>query len=321
MQRRKERTVKNFDGLFDAVRDHPVRKVAIAVAQDHTVLQAAKDAEEQGLADAILFGDRDKILAEAEKVGYQTPESDIVHEPDPCKAAQAAVAAAASGDTDIVMKGYVHTDDFLRAILHKEKGLRTGSIMSHVFILESRELDKLLFITDAAMNIAPTLEQKAAIILNAVHIARAFGVGRPKVACLTAVELVNPLMPATMDAAALAQMSRRHQFSVDCQVDGPFALDNAISELAAKHKHITGPVAGNADVLLVPCIEAGNILAKSLVYIGHFRLAGLLVGARVPVVLTSRADSAEAKLLSMAAAVFTINLGRELWLKVGKVRY
>jgi len=312
--------MKNFDDLFDLVREHPVRKVAVAVAQDHTVLQAAKDAEEKGLADAILFGDRDLILAAADTIGYD-PGDDIVHEPDPRKAALAAVSAASSGEADIVMKGYVHTDDFLRAVLHKEKGLRTGAIMSHVFIMESRSLDRLLFITDAAMNIAPDLEQKAGIILNAVHMAHAFGVAVPRVAVLTAVELVNPKMQATLDASALAQMSRRGQFSVDCIVDGPYAFDNAISELAAAHKKIEGPVAGKADVLVVPTVEAGNILAKSLVYLGGQRLAGLLVGAKTPVVVTSRADTAETKLLSIAAAVFTINLGRHLWLKVGKVRY
>ena len=313
--------MKNFDSLLKLVADHPPCRLAVAAAHDHTVLEAIRDAEARKLVQATLFGDRSAILEAGQKVGYQPRESAVVHEPDPVKAALGAVAMASKGEADMVMKGYIHTDDFLRAILNKEVGLRTGSIMSHVFIAENRALGRLLFIADGAMNIAPDLEQKAAILLNTVYLANAFGVMRPKVAVLTAVELVNPLMPATLDAAALAQMSRRRQFSVDCEVDGPLALDNAISELAAKHKKITGSVAGWADVLLVPNIEAGNMLAKALAYLGGCRLAGLLVGAKVPVVLTSRADSAESKLLSIASAVFTVNLQRTLWLKVGKVHY
>ena len=313
--------MKNFDSLLKLVADHPPCRLAVAVAQDHTVLEAVRDAEARGLIQATLFGDRTAILEAGQKVGYQPSEAAVVHEPDPVKAALGAVSQASRGEADMVMKGYIHTDDFLRAVLNKEQGLRTGSIMSHVFIAENRGLGRLLFIADGAMNIAPDLEQKAAILLNTVYLANAFGVMRPKVAVLTAVELVNPLMPATLDAAALAQMSRRRQFSVDCEVDGPLALDNAISELAAKHKKITGSVAGWADVLLVPNIEAGNMLAKALAYLGGCRLAGLLVGAKVPVVLTSRADSAESKLLSIASAVFTVNLQRTLWLKVGKVHY
>lgn len=313
--------MKNFDALLRLVANQPRRRLSVAVAQDHTVLEAIREAEARGLVQAILFGDRESILESAERAGYPVREADIVHEPDPIKAALGAVSLASRGEADIVMKGYIHTDDFLRAVLHKEQGLRTGSIMSHVFIAESRGLNRLLFIADGAMNIAPDLEQKAAILLNTVHMATAFGVMRPKVAVMAAVELINPKMPATIDAAALAQMSKRKQFSVDCEVDGPFALDNAVSELAAKHKKISGPVAGWADILLVPNIEAGNMLAKALVYLGGCRLAGLLVGAKVPVVLTSRADSAESKLLSIASAVFAINLQRTLWLKVGKVHY
>ena len=313
--------MKNFDSLLKLVADHPPCRLAVAVAQDHTVLEAVKGAQALGVIEPILVGDEGEIHEAAERAGYAVGKATVVHEPEPVKAAVAAVAQASAGEADMVMKGYIHTDDFLRAVLHREKGLRTGSIMSHVFIAESRQLDRLVFIADGAMNIAPDLEQKAAILLNTVHIANAFGIMRPRVAVMAAVELVNPLMPATIDAAALAQMSRRHQLSVECIVDGPFALDNAVSELAAKHKKITGEVAGRADILLVPNIEAGNMLAKALVYLGGCRLAGLLVGASVPVVLTSRADTAEAKLLSIASAVFTVNLQRTLWLKVGRVHF
>ena len=259
--------MKNFDSLLKLVADHPPCRLAVAAAQDHTVLEAIRDAEARKLIQATLFGDRSAILEAGQKVGYQPNEAAVVHEPDPVRAALGAVAMASKGEADMVMKGYIHTDDFLRAILNKEVGLRSGSIMSHVFIAENRALGRLLFIADGAMNIAPDLEQKAAILLNTVYLA------------------------------------------------------NAISELAAKHKKITGSVAGWADVLLVPNIEAGNMLAKALAYLGGCRLAGLLVGAKVPVVLTSRADSAESKLLSIASAVFTVNLQRTLWLKVGKVHY
>lgn len=313
--------MKDFDSLLKLVADHPPCRLAVAVAQDHTVLEAVKDAEELGIIQPVLVGDREQIHEAAERAEYPLRDTTVVHEPTSVGAALHAVSLASSGNADMVMKGYIHTDDFLRAVLDHEHGLRTGSIMSHVFIAENRPLDRLIFIADGAMNIAPDLEQKAAILLNTVHLANAFGVMRPKVAVMAAVELVNPLMPATVDAASLAQMSRRRQLSVPCEVDGPFALDNAVSELAAKHKKITGDVAGRADILLVPNIEAGNMLAKALVYLGGCRLAGLLVGARVPVVLTSRADTAEAKLLSIASAVFTVNLQRTLWLKVGKVHF
>ena len=313
--------MKNFDALMKLVAAHPRRRLAVAAAQDHTVLEAVRDAETRGLVQPVLFGDRDEIRRAAEQVHYAPRDEQIVHEPEAVKAALGAVSLASSGEADIVMKGYLHTDDFLRAVLDKERGLRAGVLMSHVFIVEVRSLDRLLFIADAAMNIAPDFQQKAAILLNTVHLATAFGVMRPKVAVLAAVELVNPLMPATVDAAALAQMCARRQFSVPCEVDGPFALDNAINELAAKHKKIGGPVAGRADVLLCPNIETGNALAKALAHLAGCRLAGLLVGARVPVVLTSRADSAESKLLSIAAGVFTVNLERALRLKIGKVHF
>lgn len=313
--------MKNFDALMNLVADHPRLRMAVACAQDHTVLEAVRDAESRGLVDATLFGDADEIRDAARRADYPLREDRLVHEPDPTKAALGAVSLASAGRADMVMKGYIHTDDFLRAILDREQGLRTGAIMSHVFIVEVRELDRLLFIADAAMNIAPDLEQKAAILLNTVHVATTFGVMRPKVAVLAAVELVNPRMPATVDAAVLGAMGRRRQFSVPCEVDGPFALDNAISELAARHKKIAGPVAGWADVILCPNIETGNALAKALAHLGNCRIAGLLVGTKTPVVLTSRADSAEAKLLSIASAAFTVNIKRTLWLKVGRFHY
>ena len=313
--------MKNFDQLLAEVEKHPKRKVAVAVAQDAYVLEAAVRADEGNIADCILVGDEGEIRRIATERDIRLGAVDIVHEPEPLHAAARAVQFVADGQCDILMKGYIHTDDFLRAVLDKAHGLRTGSIMSHVFIVEWTAQDKLLFITDAAMNIAPDLEQKAAILLNAVHVANLFGLAEPKVAALAAVELVNPAMPATLDAAALGAMAQRNQFVPHAIVDGPFALDNAICPRAAAHKKIGGPVAGQADILLVPDIESGNMLAKSMVYFAGDRMIGLLVGAKAPVVLTSRSDTTEAKLLSIAGAVLMVNRKRQMQLKVGKVHF
>ncbi len=313
--------MKNFDQLLDLVKEHPRRKVAVAVAQDPTVLRAAVEADTRNIADVILVGDEAGIHEAAETADVSVADTQIVHVAKPLAAVHEAVRLVSSGEADILMKGYIHTDDFLRGLLDKECGLRTGAIMSHVFIAEMREWDKLIFVTDAAMNIAPDLEQKAAILLNAVYLAKLFGVQTPKVAAVAAVELVNPSMPATLGAAALAKLADRNQYAPACIVDGPFGLDNAISERAAKHKKIGGPVAGRADVILVPDIECGNVFAKSLTYFGGHRMIGLLVGAKAPVVVTSRADTAESKLLSIAGAVLMVNMDRVLRLKIGKVHY
>jgi len=311
--------MKDFDTLLKLVEKHPVRKVAVAAAHDASVIQAVDEARRRNIAEPVLVGDERAIRKAAESVDVSLEDMRIVNEPDTIRAITQAVQIVSSGEADILMKGYVHTDDFLRGVLNKECGLRTGSVMSHVFVAEMD--DKLLFVTDAAMNIAPDLTQKAMILLNAVYLANLFGVMNPKVAVLAAVELVNPAMPATLDAACLAKMADRGQYVPSCIVDGPFALDNAVSLVAAKHKKIGGPVAGQADILFVPDIEAGNMLAKSLVYFGGRRLIGLLVGAKAPVVLTSRADTKESKLLSIAGAVLMVNMERVLTLKVGKVHY
>jgi len=313
--------MNNFDELLEIVEAQPLRRVAVAVAQDTSVLHAVRESRERNIAEAVLVGDREEILAAAEQEGIAVDETLIVHEPNEIKAALHAVELVSTGSADIAMKGHIHTDDFLRAVLDRERGLRAGVIMSHVFVVEWKETGKLVFITDGAMNIAPDLEQKAEIVLNALYLANIFGIRRPRVGMLAAVELLNPKMPATLDATAISKMGDRRQFSPECIIDGPFALDNAVSEIAAKHKKIGGPVAGKADILIVPNIEAGNILVKSLVYFAHCRLAGVVVGAKAPVVLTSRADSAESKMLSIATAVLMINVERALKLKVGKVHY
>jgi phosphate butyryltransferase len=306
---------------METVEAHPLRKVAVAVAEDAYVLRAVAEARRRNIAESILVGDEEAIRKAAADCNVSLDGMRIVDQKRPLDAVAAAVRMVSSGEADILMKGHVHTDDFLRGVLNREFGLRTGAIMSHVFIAEIPEWRKLVFVTDAAMNIAPDFEQKADILLNAVYLAGLFGIEDPKVAVLAAVELVNPAMSATLDAAALAAMARRGQFVPACTVDGPFALDNAVSEVAARHKKIGGPVAGKADILLVPNIESGNILAKALVYFGGRNLVGLLVGAKAPVVVTSRADTEESKLLSIAGAVLMVNMKRALRLKIGKVHY
>jgi phosphate butyryltransferase len=311
----------NFDRLLSEISNYPVKKVAVAAAQDHTVIKACVRARKERIAEAVLLGDEALIRQTSESHGIDLSGVSIEHQDDDIKSAHRAVDMVVNGEADLVMKGYIHTDDFLRAVLRRERGLRTGVLMSHVFVAEFPGRDRFLMVTDGAMNIAPDLEQKAMIVLNAVHLAHALRFDEPRVAALAAVELLNPVMNATVDATCLSTMSQRRQFSPKCVIDGPFALDNAVSEIAAQHKRIGGPVAGRADILLTPDIEAGNMLAKSLVYFAQARLAGIVVGASHPVVLTSRADSDESKFLSIALGVYFSSIERHLKLKIGKVHY
>jgi phosphate butyryltransferase len=271
----------------------------VAAAQDDAVLEAVQGAHKQKLADFTLVGDIDKIKATADKLGITLNDVQMIHEPDDRKAAYRAVALVSSGEADVLMKGLINTADFLRAVLDKEIGLRTGRVLSHIAVYQLPGFDRLIMITDGGMNIAPTLQQKADIIQNSVQLANVLGIKPAKIAILAAVEVVNPDMPATLEAAALAKMAERGQIK-GAIVDGPLALDNAISMEAAKHKGINSPVAGMADILVTPDIEAGNMLGKSLVYIANGKIAGLILGAAKPVVVTSRADTYEAKIMSIA---------------------
>jgi phosphate butyryltransferase len=226
----------------------------------------------------------------------------IINAESSAAAAELAVMAVFNKEADVLMKGNIPTNILLKAVLNKEYGLRTGNVLSHVAVFEVPGFDRFTIITDAAMNIAPDLEQKAQIIKNAVFLARSIGITMPKVAPIAAVEVVNPAMQATLDAAALTVMNKRGQIS-GCIVDGPLGLDNAISSLAAEHKGIHSDVAGNADILLVPTIEVGNALYKSLIYFANAKVGAVIAGAKSPIVLTSRADSAESKLYSLALAL------------------
>ena len=292
---------KNFDDLLSRVKECKRKKVSVAVAQDEPVLEAIKAAKEQGIADAILVGDKNKIKEIADSIGMDITQFEVIHEPDVKKAALFAIQLVSSGRADMVMKGLVDTATFLRSVLNKEVGLRTGKVMSHVSVFEIEGFDRLIFLTDAAFNTYPDLKAKVQIVQNAVSVAHACGIECPKVAPVCAVEVVNPDMPATIDASLLSKMNDRGQIK-GCVVDGPLALDNALSEEAAHHKGITGPVAGKADVIMLPNIETANVMYKTLTYTSKSRNGGILVGTSAPVILTSRADSFETKVNSIALA-------------------
>lgn len=292
---------KNFDDLLSILKGVETKKVAVAVAQDEPVLEAIKEATEKGIAQAILVGDKQQIQEIAKKIDLDLSDYEIMDIKDPKKATLEAVKLVSSGHADMLMKGLVDTATFLRSVLNKEVGLRTGKLMSHVAVFEVEGWDRLLFLTDAAFNTYPELKDKAGMINNAVVVAHACGLEMPKVASICPVEVVNTSMQSTVDAALLAKMSDRGQIK-GCIVDGPFALDNAISEEAAHHKGVKGPVAGKADVLLLPNIETANVMYKTLTYFSKSKNGGLLVGTSAPVILTSRADSFETKVNSIALA-------------------
>ena len=312
--------ITKFEQVFDRIKSHPKKQVAVAVAHDPTVIDAVIMADELDITDYILVGDEKKIIELSNDAGFEIMKNKIYNEPNNIKAVNMAVELVKSNKADILMKGFVNTDDFLRGVLNRETGLRTGKIMSHVYVLESSALKRMLFITDGSVNILPDLETKCSIILNSIYLANIFEIEDPKVAITTAIELANPKMPSTIDAAVLAKMSQRGQFSGKI-IDGPLALDNAISPWAAEHKGIGGPVAGQADIIVVPSIEAGNILCKAHVYLTGGNLAGVVMGASAPIVLTSRADTSQSKLNSIATAVLMANMERTLSIKFGNVHY
>ena len=308
----------SFDDVLTAIKPYDKRRVAVACGNDEAVLDAVERAEKDNIADCVLVGDEEKIRAAAKSANADISLAEIVHVVDADQAARKAVQLVSSGECHIVMKGKLHSDDFLRAILDKEVGLRTGRLLSHVFILEvERPRKRLLFVTDGAMNIAPNFEEKAKIITNAIGLARLFGIEQPKVAALAGVELVNPKMQATQDAAVLSLRSYRGQFEHG-MVEGPLAMDIAVSEEAARIKGVNNPVAGHADILLMPSLEAGNILVKGFSHLAGGRTAGLVLGAKAPIVLTSRSDTAESKFLSIACAVYAANMSG-VRVKVGRV--
>lgn len=288
--------------LMEFAKERGPKTVAVACAQDLDVLKAVTRAKETKVADATLVGDKKVIESIASENDLDLSNFEIINEIDPMEASLKAVELVSSGKAHMVMKGLVDTSIFLKAVLNAEIGLRTGNVLSHVAVFDIKGFDRLFLVTDAAMNIDPDLETKKQIIENAVTVAKALDITKPKVASICAKEKANPKMPDTMDAAALTEMNEKGEIT-DCVVGGPFALDNAVSENAARIKGINHPVAGKADILLAPDIEGGNILYKTLGFMMFASNAAVIVGAKAPIVLTSRADSDESKLNSIALGV------------------
>jgi phosphate butyryltransferase len=293
--------VTSISEIHGLARQGATRTIAVACPHDDDVLLSLYQASKAGVVRPLLVGRRAQIESLIETLGLSEFQPEIVECSDDAGAVELAVRKVRSGEAQMLMKGLVSTGTFLKGVLNKEFGLRQRPLLSHVALYESADPQRLVLFTDVAMNIAPDLSQKAQILENAVSLAHRLGVETPRVAAIAAVETVNPEMPATVDAASLAKMADRGQIK-GCIVDGPLALDIALSVEAARHKGITSPVAGVADVLLLPDIEAGNVLYKILGLVKTWPLAAIVVGASAPVVLTSRADSDETKFNSIALA-------------------
>jgi len=283
---------------------------AVAHPCEASALTGAVEAAQAGLITPILVGPIKKIEETAQAAGIELGDLELVDAPHSAASATQAVALIREGRAEVLMKGSLHSDELLSAIVSREGGLRTGRRVSHVFVMDVPTYHKVLVVTDAAINIAPTLEDKVDICQNAIDLAVSLGVEKPKVAILAAVETVNSKMPATLDAAALCKMADRGQIK-GALVDGPLAFDNAISKQAAETKGIHSAVAGDPDILLVPDLEAGNILAKQLSFLANADSAGLVLGARVPVILTSRADSVRSRIASCAVAKLVAHARRQ----------
>ncbi len=285
--------------LIEQARGYPPLPMAVVDAAEIYVLEGAREAAAAGLIEPVLVGERERIETLAAQIGYDLSGTDIVEADGEQAAAEQGVRLVLDGRVAGLMKGWIHTDVLMHPVLQH---LRTGRRVSHVFAVELPTYPKLLYVTDAAINIFPDLTQKAAIVQNAVDLARLLGVTRPKVAALSSVEVVKPEIPSTIDAACLSKMAQRRQIR-HALVDGPLAFDNAISREAARIKRIDSEVSGEVDILLVPDLDAGNILAKDLAYLARATLAGIVVGAQVPIVLPSRSDPPEGRLASCAIAV------------------
>ncbi|WP_172449986.1 bifunctional enoyl-CoA hydratase/phosphate acetyltransferase [Rhizobium sp. TH135] len=290
-----------FDAIVAEARSLPMVKTALVHPCSPEAIEAAVEIRDEGLLEPILIGPEAKIRAAAEQAGISIDGFEILHTEHSHAAAALAVKLAVAGKVGSVMKGSLHSDELLGAVVGSGAGLRTERRVSHVYVMDVPAYSKLLIVTDAAINIAPTLEHKRDICQNAVDLMHMLGVPEPKVAVLAAVETVNDKMPATLEAAALTVMAARGQIK-GAKVDGPLAFDNAISIEAARTKGIISPVAGDADILLVPDLEAGNMLAKQLLYFANADAAGLVLGARVPIILTSRSDSLRVRIASAALA-------------------
>jgi len=298
-----------YEQLLERCRGLEPIPAAVAWPCDESSLAGAIDAGRDGLIVPILVGAAAKISEVAKAKGIALRETEVVDAPTSRAAAAKAVELVRMGRAELLLKGSLHSDEILGAVVARETGLRTGRRLSHVFLMDVPTYHKVLVVTDGAINIAPTLEDKVDICQNAIDLARAFGIERPKLAILAAVETVNSKMPATLDAAALCKMAERGQIRGGL-FDGPLAFDNAISREAAKTKGIVSDVAGDPDILLAPDLEAGNMVAKQLSFLARADSAGLVLGARVPVILTSRADSVRSRIASCAVAALVARARR-----------
>jgi phosphate acetyltransferase len=306
-----------YERLVERVKTLPAAPTAVAHPCSESALAGAVDAAQAGIIAPILVGPRAKILSTAAAAKLDVDPYEIVEADHSHDAAEKSVALVRSGRAEMLMKGSLRTDELLGAVVKRETGLRTERRLSHCFLLDVPGHDKPILITDAAINVFPTLADKVDIVQNAIDLAHALGIERPRVAILSAMEKVDPKLGSTVEAAALCKMADRGQIKGGL-LDGPLALDNAISPEAARIKGIEGPVAGQADILVVPDLEAGNMLAKSLSFLASADSAGIVLGARVPITLTSRADSVESRLASCAVAALVVHRRRELCAKAGR---
>ena len=291
---------RNFDDILTMVKSCSKKKVAVAVAQDENVLEAVKVSKERGIADSILVGDADESKIIADKIGMNLDDYEIRDVKGITAAALEAVKLVHDGKADMYMKGLIDTKGFLKSVLDKDVGLRTGRPLSHVCVFDVEGIDHLLFLTDVAFIPYPTLEDKINIINNTIEICEACGVPNPKIAPLAAVEVVNPKMPCTVEAAELTRMNEAGEIT-GCIIDGPLSMDLATEPEAAKHKGATGrKIVGDADVLLFPDIHSGNITYKAMVHYANVINGNMITGTKAPVILTSRSDSVEVKVNSLA---------------------
>jgi len=295
--------MKSLDEIMLCAQTRPNKTIAVACAEDHEVLQAVSDAVKLNLAHFILFGDEIKMRNIAQEMNFDFVNCQLVNVPDKEQACLEAVKSVSSGSADVLMKGIVDTAIIMKKVLDKEVGLRTDNLISHVMVIQLPKFDRLIFLSDGAMNIDPSIDDLKKITKNAVKLAHNIGISRPKVACISAVEKVNPKMPSTIKCQEVEKMVENLEI-FQCDICGPLAIDLALDKEAARIKNIKNPVAGNADILIVPYIEVGNALYKGWVFgSDNVKSAGIIVGARAPIVLTSRADSAESKLYSIALSV------------------
>jgi len=294
-------SIKSLNEIVNIAKQKESRRIAVAAAADRPVLEAVKNAYKENIIVPLLVGNKEEIEKIGREIDFDLSGIEIYDEKNPAKSAVKAVELIKQGKADILMKGLVSTAPLLKAVLDKEKGLTTGSTLSHFALVESPYYHKLIGVTDAAMNIAPEFNEKVQIIKNSLGLFHSLGIQEPKVAIVGPLEVVNPKIDSTSHGAMLAVMNKRNQIK-GCKIDGPLAMDNAVSKEAAEHKGIESEVAGDADILVAPDLNSGNIMYKTLMFLGGATSAAVILGAKVPIVLTSRADTDKSKMMSIALA-------------------